>query len=50
MTEILMMTLTAQLRKIVIKKRKSHLSSIREPDTDFRILVDKQEQAEITMK
>ena len=50
MTEILMMTLTPQLRKIAIKKRASHASSIREPDLDFRKLVDKLEQAEITMK
>ena len=50
MTEILMMTLTPQLRKIPIKKRASHLLSIREPDLDFRKLVDKLEQAEITMK
>ena len=50
MTEILMMTLTPQLRKIEIKKRASHPSSIREPDLDFRKLVDKLEQAEITMK
>ena len=50
MTEILMMTLTPQLRKIAIKKRASHHSSIREPDLDFRKLVDKLEQAEITMK
>ena len=50
MTEILMMTLTPQLRKIAIKKRASHPSSIREPDLDFRKLVDKSEQAEITMK
>ena len=50
MAEILMMTLTPQLRKIAIKKRVSHLSSIREPDLDFRNLVDKIEQAEITMK
>ena len=50
MTEILMMNLTPQLRKIAIKKRASHLSSIREPDLDFRKLVDKLEQAEITMK
>ena len=50
MTEILMMTLTPQLRKVAIKKRASHLSSIREPDLDFRKLVDKLEQAEITMK
>ena len=50
MTEILMKTLTPQLRKIAIKKRASHPSSIREPDLDFRKLVDKLEQAEITMK
>ena len=50
MTEILMMTLTPQLRKIAIKKRASHPSSIREPDLDFRKLVDKLEQAEISMK
>ena len=48
MTEILMMTLTPQLRKIAIKKRASHPSSIRELDLDFRKLVDKLEQAEIT--
>ena len=50
MTEILMMTLTPQLRKIAIEKRATHPSSIREPDLDFRKLVDKLEQAEITMK
>ena len=50
MTEILMMTFTPQLRKIAIKKRASHTSSIREPDLDFRKIVDKLEQAEITMK
>ena len=50
MTEILMMTLTPQLRKIARKNRASHPSSIREPDLDFRKLVDKLEQAEITMK
>ena len=50
MTEILMMTLAPQLRKIAIKKRKSHPSSIREPDLDFTKLVDKLEQAQITMK
>ena len=50
MTEILMMTLSPQLRKIAIKKRASHPSSIREPDLDFRKLLDKLEQAEITMK
>ena len=50
MTDYLMMTLTPQLKKITIKKRASHPSSIREPDLDFRKLVDKLEQAEITMK
>ena len=50
MTEILMMTLTPQLRKNAIKKRASRPSSIREPDLDFRKLVDKLEQADITMK
>ena len=45
-----MMTLTPQLRKIAIKKRASHPSSIRKPDLDFRKLVNKLEQAEITMK
>ena len=50
MTEIFMMTLTPQLRKIAIKKRASHPSSIREPDLDFRKLVDKLKQAEIRMK
>ena len=49
-TEVLMMTLTPQLRKIAMKKRASHPSSIREPDLDFRKLVDKLEQAEITVK
>ena len=49
-TEILMMTLTPKLRKIAIKKRSFHPSSIREPGLDFRKLVDKLEQAEITMK
>ena len=47
-TEILMMT--PQLRKIAKKKRASNPSSIREPDLDFKKLVDKLEQAEITMK
>ena len=50
MTEILMMTLTIQLRKIAIKKRASHPSSIREPELDFKKLLDKLEQAKITMK
>ena len=44
------MTLTPQLQKIAIKKRASHPSSIREPDLGFRKLVNKLEQAEITMK
>ena len=35
LTEILLMTLTPQLKKIAIKKRASHPSSIREPDLDF---------------
>ena len=50
MEEILRMTLTPQLRKIAIKKRASHPSSIREPDLYFRKQVDKIEQAETTMK
>ena len=50
MTEILMMTQTPQLRKIASRKRASHPSSIREPDLDFRELVDELEQAKITMK
>ena len=50
MTEVLMMTRTPQLRKVAIKKRAPHPSSIREPALDFRRLVDKLEQAEITMK
>ena len=45
-----MMTLTPQLRKIALKKRASHSFSIRESDTDFRKLVEKLEQVEITMK
>ena len=44
------MTLTSQLQKISKKKRVSHPSSIREPDKDFRNLLDELEQAEITMK
>ena len=46
MTEILMMTLTPQLRKKALKKGASYPSSIREPVSDFRKLVDKLEQAE----
>ena len=49
-TEKLMMTLTPQLRKLAKKTRASHPSSIREHDIDFRKLVDKVEQAKITMK
>ena len=37
-------------KKNSYKKRVSHTSSIREPDLDFRKLVEKLEQAEITMK
>ena len=44
------MTLTPQLRKTAIKKRASHPPSIREHNIDFRKLVDKLEQAEITTK
>ena len=44
------MTLTPQLRKISINKRASLPSSIQEPDIDFRKLVDKLQQAEITIK
>ena len=50
MTEFLMMTPTPQLQKIAIKKRASHPASFREPDLDFRKLVDKPKQAKITMK
>ena len=45
-----MMTLTPQLRKIAIKQKASHPSSIRDPDLYFRKFVDKLEQAEIIMK
>ena len=48
MTEVLIITSTPQLRKMGIKKKASHSSSIREPDIIFRKLVDKLEQAEIT--
>ena len=50
MTKVLMMNLTTQLRKIAIKKRASHPLSFREPGIDFRKLVVKPEQAEITME
>ena len=40
MAEILMITLTPQLQKKAIKKRASYPSSTREPDIDFRNLVD----------
>ena len=42
--------LNTSIKKNSKKKRASHPSSIREPDLDFRKLVDKLEQAEITMK
>ena len=45
LTEILMMTLTPQSRKIA-----SHPSSFREPDLYLRELIDELEQAEITMQ
>ena len=47
MTEILMMTLMVQLRKIV--KKREHRTHL-QPNIDFRKLVDKLEHAEITMK
>ena len=50
MTEKLMMTVTPQLQTLAMRKRASHPSSIREPDLDFRKLVDKLKQAEFTMK
>ena len=45
-----MMTLTPQIRKIAIKKKASHLSSIREPNIVFRNLVNNLEQAKIILK
>ena len=50
MAETLMMTLTPQLKKNSNRKGASHPSSIQELDLDFRKLVDKLKQAEITMK
>ena len=50
MTEVLMMTLKPQLRKIAIKERSSHPSSIRKLNRDFRKLVDKLAQAKVTVK
>ena len=50
LTEILMMALTPHLGKIAIRKRASHPSSTGEPDLDLRKLVDKLEQAEVTIK
>ena len=47
MIEILMISLTPQLRKIGIKKRASHPSSIRELDLDFRKLVIWSEKLQI---
>ena len=50
MTEVLMMTLKPQLRKIAIKERSSHPSSIRKLNRDFQKLVDKLAQAKVTVK
>ena len=50
MTNILMISLTQHLPKTAIKKIASHSSSIQEPDIDFQKQVDKQDQAEVTMK
>ena len=50
MTETLMMTVTSRSRKIAIKHRASNPSPIRELEIDFRELIDKLEQAEITIK
>ena len=50
MTKLLMISLTQHLPKVAIKKRASHSSSIQEADIDFRKQVDKQDQAEVTMK
>ena len=44
------MTPRQHLRKLTIKKGASHPSSIRKPRPSSQKLVDKQEQAEITMK
>ena len=40
MTELLSVNIKPQLRKIAMKKRASHPSSIREPDIYFRKLID----------
>ena len=50
MTETIMMTPTPQLQKIAMNTRASHPSCFREPDIDSRKLVNKLEQAEITIK
>ena len=51
MTEILMMTLLRQLQKKQQRKRQHHILPLpEEPDLDFRKLVEKLEQVEITMK
>ena len=50
LAEVSLMTLTTQLGKIPEKKKASHPCSVREPEIDFRKLVNKLEQAEITMK
>ena len=49
MTEILMMTLTIQLKKLQ-ENRASRPSPIYEPDIDIQNLEDNLEQAEIKMK
>ena len=43
------MILTPQLVKKAMKNRASHASSIREPKIDFRKLLGKLEQAEVTI-
>ena len=45
-----MMTLTSEIRKIALKIKASHPSSIREPEKNFCKFVEKLEHAEITMK
>ena len=49
-TEVLIMTLTPQLRKEETKKRASHPSLTREPDLNFGKLRDKLEQAGTAME
>ena len=45
-----MMTTTPQLPKNALKKRASHPSSIQTLDIGFRKLIEKEKQAEITIK